>query len=322
MLRLALVHRWTRMLVALVLGVNAGAGWGQNFPAKPVRIVTGEAGGTNDLVSRLIAQGISSGLGQNVVVENRPSSVLGDLASKAPPDGYLLLVAGSTFMLGPLLQKLPYDPVRDFSAITLVISQPVVLVVHPSLPVKSARDLIVLAKAHSGKLNYASTGTGGIFHLAAELLKSMSAVDIVRVPYKGISQAINDTIAGQVQLTFVSLGGADPHIKSGRLRVLAISSARPSVLYPGLSTVAAAGLPGYEAVSLVAAFAPARTPSVLINRLNQEMVRVLSQSEVKEKFLSVGAETIPGSPEQLAATLKSEITKWGKVILDAGIKAE
>ena len=306
----------------LVLALCCPEAHTQHYPTKPVRIVTSEPGAGSDLTARVLAQGMPAALEQSFIVENRPSNLLGGMVARAQPDGYTLLLSGGSFLIGPLLQKLPYDPVKDFSPITLVISQPVVLVVHPSLPVKSATDLIALAKAHSGKLNYASTETGGIFHLAAEFSKSMSAVDIVRVPYKGISQAINDTIAGQVQLTFVSLGGADSHIKSGRLRVLAISSVRPSALFPGLATIAAAGLPGYEAVSLVAAFAPARTPSAVVNRLNQEMVRVLMEAEVKEKFLNAGAETIPGSPEQLATTLKSELMKWGKVIQNAGIKAE
>ena len=316
------VQLMTSVFLAVMLILSVGSGFGQNYPSKPVRIATGEAGGTNDLVARVIAQGISGGLGQNVIVENRPSSLLGEFAAKAPPDSYTMAVAGSTFMLGPLLQKVPYDPVKDFSPITLAISQPIVLVVHPTLPVKSVKELITLAKAHPGKLNYASTGTGGIFHLAAELLKSMAALDIVRVPYKGTSQATNDTIAGEVQLMFISLGGAAPHIKSGRLKVLAITSAKPSVLYPGLPTVAATGLSGYEAVSLVAVFAPVKTPSAVVSRLNQEIVKALHQTEVKEKFLSAGAETIPSSPEQLASALQSEITKWGKVIKDAGIKAE
>lgn len=315
-----------RYIALLVAGsqIIPGAGIvrGEIYPNKPIRIVTSETGGGNDIPTRLIAQGISVPLGQNVIVENRPSSVTGELVSRAVADGYTLLVHGSNFWLGPLLQKTPYDPVRNFSPITLAASTPNVLVVHPSLPVKLVKDLITLAGAKPGLLNYASGSTGSSNHLAAELFKAMAGVNIVRIPYNGTGRALNGLMGGEVQLMFPNAGGATPHLKSGRLRALAVTSATPSVLGPGLPTVAASGLPGYESVNTLGIYAPVRTPAAIITRLNQEIVRFLKTPEAKEQLLNSGVEVVGSSPEQLGATMKSEILRIGKVIKDAGIKAD
>jgi tripartite-type tricarboxylate transporter receptor subunit TctC len=293
------------------------------FPNKPIRLVTVGVGGAMDFMSRLLAQGLTVDLSQPVIVENRSSGFLpGQIVSKASPDGYTLLVAGPPLWIAPLLQSVPYDAFRDFSPITMMASTPNILVVNPSLPVKSVKELIALAKARPGQLNYASTGTGGSLHLAAELFKSMAGVNIVRINYLIAGTMINDLIGGQVQLMFGNSGAVVPHVKSGRLRALAITSAQPSALAPGLPTVAASGLPGYESASTSGVFAPAGTPAAIIKRLNQEMVLVLNRADVKEKFFNAGIAAIGSSPETLVATIKSEVVRMGKVIKDAGIRED
>ena len=295
---------------------------GQDYPNKPIRIVTTTAGGGNDFAARLIAQGLTVNLGQQVIVDNRSSTVVpGDLVAKAPPDGYTLLVAGGTFSIGPLLQKAPYDPVKDFAALTLAARAPLVVVVHPSSTAKSIKELIALAKANPGGLNYGTPGIGSSAHLSAELFKAMAGVNIVHIPYKGAGPATNDLLGGQVQLAFGNATSVTPHVKSGRLRALAVTTAEPSMLYPALPTVAAS-LPGYESASLVGIFVPAKTPAALVNRLNREIVRILNQADVKEKFFNSGVEVVGSSPAEFAATIKSEIARMGKVIKDVGIRAE
>ena len=310
-------------LAALVL-MKAGAVSGQTYPNKPIRIVTGSVGSGLDVMSRLVAPGLASALGQPVIVENRSSAIIpAQAVSRSTPDGYTLLAHGVSFWILPLLQdSVPYDPVRDFAPITLAVSAPAILVAHPSLPAASVKELIALAKARPGELNYASALTGSINHLAAELFKAMAGVNIVRIPYKGTGPAINALIAGEAQLSFANAAAALPHVKSGRLKALAVTSAAPSALLPGMPTVAASGLPGYEAENMNGLFAPAKTPAAIVGRLNRECVRILNGPDVKEKFLNSGVEVIGSSPEKFAARIKSEIARMGKVIKDAGIRAE
>ncbi len=293
----------------------------QDFPTKPIRIVTAEVGGGNDFATRIVAQGLGA-LGQPVVVDNRPSGVIpGSIVSKAPPDGYTLLSYGVSLWIAPLLQDgIPYNPVRDFAPVTLVANSPGVLVVYPGLPVKSAQELIALAKARPGYLNYASTSTGSPPHLAAELFKFMAGVDVVRILYKGMGPALIDLMSGQVHVAFGTASSATPHIRSGRLRALAVTSAQPTPVFPGLPTLAAT-LPGYEAGSVYGVFAPARTPAAIINRLNREIVRHLQTAEVKERFLNVGVDVIGSTPAELAAAVRSDRERLGKMIKDAGIRA-
>ena len=300
--------------------LGAGPVFAQDYPNRPIRLVTSAAGGGNDFISRLIAQGIAGPLGQNVIVENRPSNVTGELVAKAVPDGYTMLLAGGTFLIGPLLEKTAYDPVTDFSAITLVSTEPSVLVVHTSVAANSVKELIALAKAKPGALNYASSGSGGTFHLAAELLKSMAGVNIVRVNYKGASAATNDLLGGQVQLAFISASSIAPHIKSGKVRALGVTGLQPSAQAPDLPTIAAS-LPGYETIGITGIYAPAKTPAAIINRLNREIVRFINQPDAKEKLLNAGQEIVGSSPNVLATTMKSEMAKWNKLIKDAGITA-
>lgn len=293
----------------------------QNFPTKPIRIVSAEIGGGNDFAARIVAQGLG-GLGQPVIVENRPSGVIpGSIVAKARPDGHTLLAYGVSLWMAPFLQDdIPYNPVRDFAPVTLVANSPGVLVVYPGLPVKSASELIALAKAKPGQLNYASTSTGSPPHLAAELFKFMAGVDIVRILYKGMGPALIDLMSGQVHLTFGTASSATPHIRTGRLRALAVTSANPTAVFPGLPTLAST-LPGYEAGSIYAVFVPAKTPVAIINRLNREIVRHLQTAEVKERFLNVGVDVVGSSPAELAAAVKSDMVRLGKMIKDAGIRA-
>jgi tripartite-type tricarboxylate transporter receptor subunit TctC len=308
--------------VALTV-LGTGIVSGQDYPNKVIRIVTTGAGTGSDFTSRIVADGISGPLGQQVIVDNRASGVIpGEIVAKAPPDGYTLLVTGSTLWIGPFLQSTPYDPVRDFAPITLTDRSPSVVVVHPSVPAKSVKDLIALARARPGVLNYGSVAAGTAPHLAAELFKSMAGVDIVRVTYKSLSVAITDLVTGELQVVFPNPFSVVSHINSGRLRALAVTSAQPYALLPELPTVSASGLPGYEFLSITAIFAPAKTPAPVINRLNQEIVRVLNRDDVKEKILRTGAIAVGSSPEQLAAAVKSDMARMGKVIKDGGIKAD
>lgn len=298
----------------------------QDFPNKPIRIVTSGVGGGNDFAARLIAQGLLASLDHRVLVENRPGAsgiIAAQTVSSASPDGHtLLLYSGSIWLLPVLRKDVPYDPVRDFAPITLAATSPNIVVVHPSLPVRSVKELIALAKARPGELNNAAGESGSTTHLAAELFSSMAGIKIVHVPYKSGAMRMADLIAGHVQLMFATAGSVTLHVKSRKLRALAVTSAKPSPLVPGLPTVAASGLPGYESESPFAIFAPAKTPTTTISRLNHEIVRVLNNADVKERFFSAGVETVGSSPEQLAATVKSEMTRMRKVIKDTGIRVD
>ncbi len=304
------------------LMLGSGTLCAQEYPTKAVRMIASGAAGGTDFAARLVAQGLSISLGQQFVVENRGDNVAQETVAKAAPDGYTVLATGSGFWVTPLMQKTPYDPVRDFSPITLVTTSPNILVVHPSLPVKTVKELVALAKARPGELNFSSAGVGGSAHLAAELFKVLAGIKVVHVPYKGGGPALVALIGGEAQLMFPNAGAVAPHAKSGRLRALAVGSTHASVLLPDLPTVAAAGLPGYEAVSMVGMFAPPKTQVAVINRLNQEVVRVLNRPEAKEKLVASGVEAAGTTPEQLTATMKSEMTRLGKVIQAAGIRAD
>jgi tripartite-type tricarboxylate transporter receptor subunit TctC len=311
-----------RALLAAWLAVTApGAPAADAYPARPVRIVTSEAGGGNDVQARLIARGLSAALGQQVIVENRPSGVIpGDIVAKASPNGYTLLFYNNTLWIGPLIQAAPYDPVRDLAPVTTAAAGPNLLVVSPALPVTSVPALIALARSRPGELNYASAGTGATNHLAAELFKVMAGVDIVRVGYKGAGPALNDVIANQVQVMFPTASAGMPHMKAGRVKALAVTSAEPSPVVPQLPTVASAGLPGYESLAIYGVFAPGKTPRPLVDRLNREIVRLLASQEIRERFFALGMETRGGTPGELAATIAGEMARMGKVIRAAGIR--
>ena len=294
----------------------------QDYPVKPIRMVASEAGGAGDIAARIITQRISGPLGQQVIVDNHGGGVIpAQTAARAQPDGYTVLFHGSGLWLLPFMRdSVPWDPLRDFAPITLAITSPNLLVVHPSLPVNSVQELIALAKARPGELNDGGGQTGSSTHLTSELFKAMAGINMVRIPYKGVGPALTALAGGEVQLSFTNPGAAAAHVKSGRIRAMAVTSAKPSAVMPGMPTIAASGLPGYEAVSIFGAFAPAGTPAAIIQRLNLEMVRALTSADIREKFLSSGVETVGSSPGELAATVKAEMARMGKVIKDRGIR--
>jgi tripartite-type tricarboxylate transporter receptor subunit TctC len=298
---------------------------GQAYPTKVVRFVTSEPGAGADFAARLIAQGLTPAFGQQVIVENRGGAsgvIAAELVARAQPDGHTLLLFSSAFWTLPLMQSVPYDPVRDFVPITLALTSPNILVVHPSLPVKSVRDLIALAKARPGELNYGMGSAGSAGHIGAEMFRTMADINIVRINYKGSAATMNALMAGEVQLFFAGAGSAAPHLRSGRLKGLAITSAEPSALLPGLPTIAASGLPGYECAVQTGVFAPARTAEAIITRLNQEIVRVLGSPDVKKQFANTGVETVGSSPVEFAGKIKSDMEKLGKLIRDTGIRSQ
>ncbi len=297
------------------------------YPSKPVRfIVPSAAGGGTDIVTRAVAQKLAESLGQQFLVENRPGAgqMIGiEAAARAPADGYTLLMAASTLAINPIMyKKVSYDPVRDFAPITQAASVPNVLVVNPSLPVRSVAALIALAKQRPGEIAYASAGIGTSPQMSVELLKSMAGIDLVHVPYKGTSPGVIDLLAGQVSVMTPNVLTALPYIKAGRLRALAVTSARRSAALPEVPTMAEAGLPGYESSQWYGVLAPAGTPRDIVIRLNAEIVRALQAADVRGRLAADGAEPVGGSPAEFAALIKSEISKWAKVAAAAGIRPE
>lgn len=313
-------------LIALMVAGSGAALAQATYPVKPLRIVTAAVGGASDFTARLLAQGLGNSFGQQVVVDNRGGAsgiIAAQIVAKSPPDGYNLLLFTSPFWLLPLLQdNVPYDPVKDFAPVSMTDSSPSVLVVHPSLPVKSVRELIALAKARPGEMNYSRASAGGPSHLSAELFKSMAGVDFVQVPYKGGGPALLAVLGGEAVLTFASAGAVAAPLKSNRVRALAVTTAEPSRLFPGVPTIAESGLPGFECVLVNGLFAPAGTPASVISMLNQEIAQFLRKADVKERFFSSGMESVGSSPAELEFVVKSDIAKWGKLIKAARIRIE
>ena len=306
-------------LVAAGVGLGAQA---QHWPSKPIKLVVPfTAGGSTDTVARIVAEKLTPRLGQPVIVENRASVMAIETAAKSAPDGYTLIYYGGALWIGPLMQRMPYDPIKDFAPVSLTTTSPAVLVVHPAVPVKSVKDLIALAKAKPGELNYGSGGAGSTPHLAAELFNSMAGVKIVRVSYKGVGPAMNSLIGGEIQLLFATTGSVGPHVKSGKLRAVAVTSARPSILVPELPTVATV-VPGYDFTQIQGVFAPAKTPVAIVTRFSREIAGVLAQTDVKERFLILGTEAVGSTPEVLAQAVKEDMARMGKVIKEAGIRTE
>lgn len=296
---------------------------GQAFPVKPVRIVTAEPGGGNELAARILAQELTTLFGQQVIVEPRGGAngaLAAQAVSKAPADGYTWLLYSSALWVLPLIKEVPWDVARDFAPVALLAQAPNVLVVHPSLPARSVAELVKLARARPGELNYSSGATGASAHLSAELFKALTKTDLVRVRYKGTGPGLVALVSGEVQVMFPAAGSVAAYVKGGKLRALAVTSAQRSALAPQLPTLAEAGLANYEAVSAYGFFAPAKTPAALIGRMSESTIRALQTPEVKQRFFNAGVETIGAPGERLEATIRADIARWGKLIREAGIR--
>jgi len=298
------------------------------YPNRPIRlIVPFPAGGGTDIVARTVGAKLTDAWGQQIIIDNRGGAggtIATDTAAKAAPDGYTLLFGTpGGLVINPLLNsKLPYDPVRDFAPITLLALNPQLLAVHPTVPANTVKELIALAKARPGKLNYASVGEGSPNHLAMELFKSMTATEMVHVAYKGAAPAVTELLGGQVQLMFNPMPPLLPHVKSGRLRALAVGSTQRSSAVPDVPTVAEAGVPGYEYVTWYALFAPAKTPPDVIRVINTSVAGVLGNAEIAQRLSSQGAEPRASTPGQLATLMQDDYKRLGKVIRSAGIKGD
>ena len=309
------------LLVLCLAVMQADATAADTYPARPIRFVTAAVGGGNDFAARIIAHGLTANLGQQVIVDNRGGAHIPQLTvSKATPDGYTVLVQNNTVWVAPLLEKVGYDHFTELVPITLTARAPNILVVHPSLPVNSVKDLIAAAKAAPGEINYASGVVGSSNFIAAELFKAMAGVNLVRIGYKGTGPALNDVISGQVKLMFATTTSSSAHIKSGRLKALAITSAQPSALIPGVPTIAASGVPGYASEAIYGVWAPARTSPAILSLLNREIVKVLEMRETRERFFASGAEVVGSTPQVLAAEIKAETTRLDRVFKSAGIR--
>ena len=309
-----------RSAVAVMI-LGASIACAQDFPSKPFRIIAGGVGGVSDTVARIVAEGLREASGQPAVVENR-SVGTGELVAKSAPDGYTLLAFGNSFWTQPLLRKTEYDPIRDFAPVTLAVNSASMLVVHPSLPVKTVKDLIALAKAKPGSLNYAATTVGGPLHLGGELFNSLAGTHIVHVPYKSPAAATISLLTGEVHIMFSSAVQSMPQVTAGKLRALGLTDAEGSAAFPGFPTIASSGLPGYDMSAPQAVFAPAKTPAPVIARLNQDIVRALNRADTKDRLLKRGVDVVASPPDRVTAMLKSEVATWTKVIKDRGIKVE
>lgn len=317
-----------RLVAALFCALLAPAIDAQSYPSKPVRIIVPVgAGGATDILSRALAQRLSAFWGQQVVVDNRPgggSNVGFEVAARAPADGYTLLMAQPAFTVNvSLYKKLPYHPLMDFSAVTLTATSANVLVVHPSVPVTTLKDLIALARARPGELSYSSSGNGTTPHLSGELFKSMAGVNLLHVPYKGAAAAITDLLGGHVDASFVSLSSTLPQIKSRKLKALAVTSAQRSVFMPELPTFAESGLRGYDVTGWFGIVAPTGTSKEIIDRLNADFTRALASPDVIQTLNASGLEPVGrNTPEEFTAYLRAEISKWAKVVQTSGAKAD
>lgn len=309
------LHRFILAACALACACAAQA---QTYPTRPIRIITGEAGSGPDVSARMLAQQISGPLGQQVYIENHPGVIVGELVAKSAPDGYTLLQNGSAHWLAIFSQKISWDPVKDFAPITVTDRSPNVLVVQSSFAAKSVAELIAMAKAQPGTLNFSQGPPGGPPHLSAALFRKITGVDIVAVPYKGGGPAVLGLLGGQVQMMFAPAGAAIAHIKAGRLRGLAVTSSKRSILLPDMPTMVEAGVPGYESTATFGLLAPAGTPPAVIRRLNQEVVAALKKPEVRQNFLNGGVEPWGSTPEEFAEVIKEEMARAGELMRKAG----
>jgi tripartite-type tricarboxylate transporter receptor subunit TctC len=312
--------------VALAVASFSGVAAAQTYPTKPVRlIVPFPPGGSNDIVGRLMAQELTEKLGKQVVVDNRGGAggVLGtEIAANADPDGHTLLIISVAYAFNPALYKLRFDPEKAFVPVAMLGTGPNALTVTPKLPANSVKELIAMAKAQPGKLNYASAGVGSFQHLGSELFRIMAGINIVHVPFKGGGPAMADVIGGNTEICLGSLIQMIPHVDSKRLKLLGIGGTKRAKVYPNVPTIAEAGVPGYDSSNWWGILAPAKTPPAIVQRLRDETAKILASSDVQRKFEGQGAETVKMSPDEFGRFIKTEIVKWTKVVKDAGIKAE
>ena len=317
-------------MAAAIAALAIGSGFevsAQNYPTRPLRVVVPyAAGGSTDVLARMVGQKLTEALGQPVVIDNRPGAgtlIATEIVARAGPDGHTLLMATPPLAVAPaLFQNVPFDIFRDFAAVTNIAATSNVLVVHPSVPAQTVKELVVLAKANPRKYTFGSSGIGGASHLAMELFRSMAGIELVHVPYKGGSLAVTDLLGGRLALMFANLTTVQAHIKSGKVRALAIGTARRSLVVPELPTVAEAGVPGYEANNWNGVVVPAGTPRTAIERLQREIKAIVSASDMRDKLLAAAFEPVADTPAEFARYLASERTKWAKVVIDAGVKPE
>jgi tripartite-type tricarboxylate transporter receptor subunit TctC len=326
-LRLAMTNFYSRLFLSLFFSVPVFQAIAQSYPAKPIRfVVPYPPGGSNDVLSRITAQAMSPGLGQPVVIDNRGGAggmIGADNVAKSPPDGYSIVNVQASFVANTAMRnKMPYDAMNDFAYIGMMARGPLLAVVHPTLPVKNIKELVALAKARPGQINYGSTGTGGHNHLASELFRKMAGINIVHVPYKGVAPALTDLMGGHTQLVMTSLPSAMTQVQAGRLKALAVGSEKRSSFMPEMPTIAESGVSGYAAEFWWGIAAPVKTPADIINRLATELTKALQSPELKQRFATEGAEPTVMSREQLTKFVSNEITRWRQVARDSNIQPE
>ena len=314
-------------LVPCVLSLGIAGAGAQQYPSRPIRFIVPFApGGGTDVLARLLSLRMGESFGQPVIVDNRPGAggVIGaEIAARAPADGYTIVLGSPGSMtINPNLQRVPYDTLRDFAPITLATLSPFVLVLHPSVPATSVKELVALAKAKPGQLNYGSAGNGSVSHFSAEQFKALAGINLTHIPFKGAAPAVTDLLAGRLQLMFENLPTVITHVRGGKLRMLAVGTRARSAIVPDFPTVAEAGVSGYESGTAFGVLAPAKTPPAIVGRLNQEMARILRSPDVKEKFAATGVETVGGTPREYAAYLKEELARYGRIVKTAGIRID
>lgn len=325
-------HTTRRTLLASLAVAAAGAlplgALAQNFPTKPITIIVPfSAGGTTDILARIVGQGLTTELGQSVVVDNKPGAggnIGGSLAAKATADGYTLFMGtvGTHAINQSLYKKMPFDPVKDFAPLSRVATVPNLLVAHPSQPFKTVKEMIAYAKANPGKITFGSPGSGASPHVSGELFKSMTGTDLLHIPYKGSAPAMTDLLGGQTSVMFDNMPSAIQHVRSGKLRPIAVTTAKRSPELPDVPTIAEAGVPGYEATSWFGMFAPAGTPKPVLDKLHAALIKVLNQADVKKKIAEQGGDVVAETPDQFAAFIQAESVKWGKVVKESGATAD